>query len=52
MSQSIYLTDLQPQPKHSSLHHYVDKLDSKIDYAKWKQSLVLSYNYMPLQSIK
>lgn len=23
-----------------------------MDYAKWKQSLVLSYNYMPLANIK
>lgn len=27
-------------------------LDAKMDYARWKQNLVLSYNYMPLANIK
>lgn len=52
MAQSAYITDLADRTEQDTLRRYVDKLDSKIDYAKWKQSLVLSYNYMPLQSIK
>lgn len=24
-------------------------MDKKIDYAKWKQDLVLKYNYMPMK---
>ena len=34
------------------LRKYVDNLNDKIDYAKWKQELVLNYNYMPLKTIK
>lgn len=52
MAESAYLTDVWERPDENNLRKYVDKLDSKIDYAKWKQSLVLSYNYMPLQTIR
>ena len=30
---------------------YVDNLSKKLDYAKWKQSLVLQYNYLPMKRI-
>jgi len=29
----------------------VNALESKLDYAKWKQGLVLKYNYMPMKRI-
>jgi hypothetical protein len=35
----------------SSLRKYVDNLHNKLDYAKWKQSLVLQYNYLPMKRI-
>ena len=31
---------------------YVDNLNSKLDFAKWKQSLLLKYNYVPFDMIK
>ena len=34
------------------LQKYVDNLNEKLDYAKWKQNLVLNFNYMPLKNIK
>lgn len=33
------------------LHRYVENMNSKIDYAKWKQELVLKYNYLPMKRI-
>jgi hypothetical protein len=33
------------------LGKYIDKFDSRLTYAKWKQDLVLMYNYEPLTSI-
>jgi hypothetical protein len=35
----------------ANLARYVNDLESKIDYAKWKQSLVLKFNYMPMKRI-
>lgn len=29
----------------------MNALDNKLDYAKWKQGLVLKYNYMPMKRI-
>lgn len=42
---------LLKEPVVNNLTKYVDNLESKIDYAKWKQNLVLKYNYMPLKRI-
>ena len=33
------------------LSNYVDNLSKKLDYAKWKQTLVLQYNYLPMKRI-
>ena len=52
MAHSPYLTDFTDKIEPDKLRSYVDNLDSKIDYAKWKQALVLKYNYMPLENIK
>jgi hypothetical protein len=30
---------------------YIDNFDNRLKYAKWKQELVLMYNYEPLASI-
>ena len=30
---------------------YVENLSRKLDYANWKQSLVLQYNYLPMKRI-
>lgn len=54
MSNSSYLTEPELAPLsagRTSLRSYVDKLDNKIGYAKWKQNLVLRYNYMPLAMV-
>lgn len=48
----IYLT---AQPINNPIHKlrsYVDNLERKILSAKWKQNLVLTYNYMPLENVK
>lgn len=37
--------------KGGNLLRYVEDLESKIEYAKWKQSLVLKFNYMPMKRI-
>ena len=42
-------TEMERQEGH--LTKYVDNLHSKLDYAKWKQSLVLQYNYLPMKRI-
>ena len=52
MAESAYLTDIIEKNEETKLRQYVDRLENKIGYAKWKQSLVLNYNYMPLQNIK
>lgn len=31
---------------------YINSLDKKIASAKWKQTLILNYNYMPLEMVK
>ena len=31
---------------------YIDSLEHKIEGAKWKQKLILTYNYMPLEFVK
>ena len=36
----------------SKLQIYIDSLDKKIQGAKWKQNLILTYNYMPLEMAK
>lgn len=38
--------------KNDHLQTYVDSLGKRIDSAKWKQNLVLMYNYMPLTIIQ
>lgn len=53
-SPNPYLTEPEHFPlphKDRTLRAYVDQLDSKINYAKWKQNLVLTYNYLPLSTI-
>ena len=42
-------TEMEQQE--GKLKKYVDNLNKKIDYAKWKQSLVLQYNYLPMKRI-
>lgn len=49
--ESSYITET-PHSEDSGLRAYVNKLQNKIDYAKWKQKLVLNYNYLPLSNIK
>jgi hypothetical protein len=49
---SAFYTDLQEGDEDAGrLRRYVNALESKLDYAKWKQSLVLKYNYMPMKRI-
>lgn len=36
---------------HKRLSSYIDNFDNRMKYAKWKQELVLMYNYEPLASI-
>lgn len=51
-SKLAFCTELQEGDENAGhLRRYVNNLDSKIDYAKWKQSLVLKYNYMPMKRI-
>lgn len=38
--------------KNDFLQSYVDSLGKRIDSAKWKQNLILMYNYMPLTIIQ
>lgn len=49
---SMYITEAPPNGQENPLRSYVNVLESKLDYAKWKQDLVLNYNYMPLANIK
>lgn len=49
---SAFYTDVQEGDENAGkLRRYVNALESKLDYAKWKQSLVLKYNYMPMKRI-
>jgi len=49
---SAFYTDIQERDESAAhLNRYVANLDSKLDYAKWKQDLVLKFNYMPLKRI-
>lgn len=51
-SKLAFCTDLHEGDENAGhLRKYVNNLDSKIDYAKWKQNLVLKYNYMPMKRI-
>ncbi len=51
----LFYTDLKEkdevQEQESKLGSYVQGLNNKIDYAKWKQDLVLKYNYLPIKRI-
>lgn len=51
----IFYTDLKETnemgEQQNKLKKYVDNLNNKIDYAKWKQTLILQYNYLPLKRI-
>ena len=38
-------------PYDSGLRKYVENLESKLDYAKWKQKIVLEFNYLPIKRI-
>lgn len=50
-NKSAYITEIENKPD-NSLREYVNVINTKLDYAKWKQNLVLSYNYMPLANIQ
>lgn len=39
------------EQQEGKLNRYVDNISQKIDYAKWKQELVLKYNYLPMKRI-
>lgn len=52
MANTPFYTDLTDRNEEFNIRNYVNSLDDKIDYAKWKQDLVLNYNYMPLKNIK
>jgi hypothetical protein len=47
-----FYTDIQERDENATnLNSYVANLNSKLDYAKWKQDLVLKFNYMPMKRI-
>jgi uncharacterized protein (UPF0332 family) len=50
-----FYTDLKErgevEQQEGKLNRYVDNINQKIDYAKWKQELVLKYNYLPMKRI-
>ena len=48
----IYITMQASKNPANNLRNYVDNLERKILSAKWKQNLVLTYNYMPLENVK
>jgi hypothetical protein len=48
---AFYTDIVSKEPVTNDLTKYVDNLDNKIDYAKWKQNLVLKFNYMPIKRI-
>lgn len=51
LSRAFY-TDIQERDENAAnLNSYVTNLNSKLDYAKWKQDLVLKFNYMPMKRI-
>ena len=51
-SDKTFFTDVKPvDPHQSGLRKYVDNLENKIDYAKWKQRTVLEFNYLPIKRI-
>ena len=47
-----FCTEPADRTEENRLRQYVDHLNDKVDYAKWKQDLILNYNYMPLKTIK
>ena len=51
-SAPAFYTDLKEGDENAGkLRRYVNALENKLDYAKWKQGLVLKYNYMPMKRI-
>ena len=47
-----FCTEPTDRTDEHKLRNYIDNIHDKINYAKWKQDLILSYNYMPLKNIK
>ena len=51
----VFYTDIKEKSEiereEGRLHKYVDNMHNKIDYAKWKQELVLKYNYLPMKRL-
>lgn len=47
-SYQAYLTEAKDRDFKTKMMSYVNSIENKIERAKWKQNLILTYNYIPL----